>query len=138
MHPRHRALADGHEAVFLALALADEQRAALPVEIVELQMDQFRAADAARVQHFQNRAVAQAKRIGDIRLQQHLLDLRDGEHMLGQAATQARQFDLRCRVVQDVILPRQPAKPTAQRHQARVLAAETQRLAVRACGSRNK
>ena len=61
---------------------------------------------------------------------QHLLHLGDGEHVLGQAATQARQFDLRCRVVQDEILPREPAEPTAQRHQAHVLAAETHRLAV--------
>lgn len=43
---------------------------------------------------------------------------------------QARQFDLRRRVVQDAILPRHPAEPSAQRYQPRVLAAEAERLAV--------
>ena len=43
---------------------------------------------------------------------------------------QPRQFQLRCRIVQDVLLPRHPPEPHPQRHQARVLAAEAQRLAV--------
>ena len=69
-------------------------------------------------------------RIGEIRLQHHLLDLRHGEDVFRQRAAQARQIDLRCRVVQDVILPRHPTEPHAQGHQPRVLAAECQRLAV--------
>src|SRR5271155_3350142 len=66
----------------------------------------------------------------DDRLQHHQLDLRNREDVLGQRAPQARQVDLRCRVMQDVILPRHPFEPHAQRHQPRVLAAERQRFAV--------
>ena len=82
------------------------------------------------VNHFEDGAIAQAQRIGEIGLQHHLLDLRHGEDVLGQRAPQAWQIDLRCRVVQDVVLSRHPAKPHTQGHQPRVLAAEGQRLAV--------
>src|SRR5258708_4837325 len=43
---------------------------------------------------------------------------------------ETRQFDLRCRVVQDEVLPRHPLEPHAQRHEPRVLRAEGERLAV--------
>ncbi|MFZ0980618.1 MAG: hypothetical protein WAN23_14555 [Candidatus Acidiferrales bacterium] len=58
-NPRRRALADRHEAVFLALALAHQQRAALAVQIEQFQADQFHAPDARRIKHFQDGTVAQ-------------------------------------------------------------------------------
>jgi len=42
----------------------------------------------------------------------------------------AGKLQLRSRVMQDVILPRHPTEPDAQRDQARVLGTEAQRLAV--------
>ena len=59
-----------------------------------------------------------------------LLDLLGGEDVLGQGAAQPGQLQLRGRVVQDVILPRHPPEPHAQRHQASVLRTEAHRLAV--------
>ena len=130
LKPCHRALSDRHVAVFLAFALAHHDQPAVELQIEQFQIHDFQPAQSAGVDHFQDRAIAQAQRIGEIRLQHHLLDLRHGEDVLRQRAAQAWQIDLRCRVVQDVVLPRHPAKPHAQRNQPRVLAAERQRLAV--------
>jgi len=52
------------------------------------------------------------------------------EDVLGQGAAQPGKLQLRSRVMQDVILPRHPTEPDAQRDQARVLGTEAQRLAV--------
>ena len=130
LRPRERTIADRDHAVFLSLALADEDRAALGVEIVEFQVDEFEPPHARRVERFQDGAVPQSDGIGEVRLHHHLLDFRDGQDVLGQAIAEARQFDLAGRIVQDEILPRHPFEPHAQRHQARVLAAEAQRFAV--------
>ena len=59
-----------------------------------------------------------------------LLGLVRRQHVLGQAVFQARQDQLRCRIVQDVVLPRHPAEPALDGAQARVLRAEAERLAV--------
>ena len=109
----------GTKRSFLPLPCADQDRAAFDVQIVEFEIDDFHAPHSRRVEHFQDGAVAQADGIGEVRLHHHLLDFRSREHVLGQAMAQTRQFDLRRRVVQDVVLPRHPAEPHAQRHQAR-------------------
>jgi hypothetical protein len=66
----------------------------------------------------------------DFGLLHHLLGFARREHGLRQSDPQARQFELTGRVVQDVMMPRHPLEPDAQRDQAVVLAGEAQRLAV--------
>ena len=112
--PRCCAFADGHVAVFLAFALAHYDQPTVKLKIEQFQIHHFDASQSGGVDHFQDCAIAQAQRVGEIRLQHHLLDLRHGEDVFGQRAAQARQIDLRCRVVQDVVLPRHPAEPHAR------------------------
>ena len=50
VEPGQRALADGDHAVLLALALADHHRAALDVEIVELEVDHFQPPHSGGVE----------------------------------------------------------------------------------------
>jgi hypothetical protein len=130
LQPCRRPLADGHVAVFLALALAYQHQAPVQRKVHQFQIDDLPATQSRGIDHFEDDAITQAQRIDDVRLHHHLLDLGHRKDVLGQHPAHARQVDLRRRIVQDVVLPRHPAKPHAQRHQARVLAAEGQRLAV--------
>ena len=84
------------------------------------------------VEYSTSRIARSRSPIGSPRSQQlhDPLDLLGGEDVLGQGAAQPWQLQLRRRVMQDVILPGHPSEPHAQRHQARVLRAEAQRLAV--------
>ena len=119
----------GTKRSFLPLPWRIEDRAAFEVQIEQFQVDEFRPPYPRRVEHFQDGAVAQSDGIGNIRLHHHLLGFGSREHVFRETMAQAWQFDFRGRVVQDAILPRHPAEPRAQRHQARVLAAEGQRIA---------
>src|SRR3546814_9058412 len=51
--------------------------------------------------------------------------------MPGQALFHARQFDVRGRIVEDVILAREPLEQRADRRRADMLAARRERLAIR-------
>lgn len=64
--PRDGARADGHDAVFLALAPPDGERAPLGVQVGEFEAAEFGAAQAAGVKQFEHRAIAHAERVGDV------------------------------------------------------------------------
>ena len=59
--PTNRAFADRDHAILFPFALAHAERAALLVEVVELQVREFHPAHARRVEDFQDRAIAQAR-----------------------------------------------------------------------------
>ena len=65
-------------------------------------------------------------------LRQDPLGFRRGQHVLGQAVVEPRQLQFRRRVVQDMVLAREPPEEHLQRAQVRVLGLERERLAVRA------
>ena len=99
------------------------------VDLRQLQPYQLRAPHSRGVKQLQHGAVADADRIGDVRLLQHQLGFVLGQHGR-QPVAQPWQLQLRGRIVQDVVLPRHPLEPHPQRHQPRVLAGEAQRLPV--------
>jgi hypothetical protein len=66
----------------------------------------------------------------DVRQSEDLLGFRGRQHGLGQSKTEPRHFQLGCRIVQDVMTPRHPLKPRAQRSDALLLAGEGERLTV--------
>src|SRR5690606_15283380 len=68
LHPARRSLADGHHPVLLALALPHQERAALGVEVVDRQIQDFHPSDACRVEHFQNGSVPDSQWIARVRL----------------------------------------------------------------------
>ena len=135
-YPVDRTRAQRHIAVFLALALADHERAVLQVHVVELEVDQLGAADAAGVERLQDGAIAQRLRIEPpllIRAQRerhHLLDLLAREDVRRQAPMHARQLQLGSRIGEDVILACEPLEEHPQRDQPLLLGGEGQRLAV--------
>ena len=59
-YPGQRPFTDGDHAVFLALALADHHRAALMVDVIDRQANEFHAPHAGAVEGLQHGAVAQA------------------------------------------------------------------------------
>ena len=78
-------------------------------------------------------SIARSRRpigIIDIGLTDHLLDLTQGQHVLRQSMLQARQLQLRGRVVEQMVLPREPAEEATDGDQARMLGAEGERLSV--------
>ena len=52
LYPGHGAVADRDHAIFLALALADGDDAALQVQIEQLQVDQLQPSHSGRVEAF--------------------------------------------------------------------------------------
>ena len=66
-------------------------------------------AHAGGVERLQDRPIADALGSLELRLPQHLLDLGRRQHVLRQPVLQARQLQLRGRVVEQIILPREPA-----------------------------
>ncbi len=65
LKPGDGPLSDRHIAVLLALAVNEDQPT-VEMKIVELELDHLQPADAAGVQHLQDRAVAQADGIGHV------------------------------------------------------------------------
>lgn len=128
--PRDGSFADGDDAVFLALALPDGERAALAVQVVELQVDQLGAADSRRVKRLQHGAVAQTQRLVDVGHEHYSLGFRFAQHRSGQTLLDLRHVEVGGRVVQDVIVPDQPAEPRTHRNHARVLRTEGQGLPI--------
>ena len=59
-------LSDGHIAVFVALALMDQDQAAVEREVVEFQTRSSPAPQAGRVEHLEDGAVAQADGLVDV------------------------------------------------------------------------
>jgi hypothetical protein len=117
-------------AIFLSLALADGQRAAFDVQVVQFQVGQFQTAHPGRVERFEQGPVAKAERVVNVRLHEHAFRLGDSKHVLRQAMSETRQLQFARRVVEDEPLARHPAEPHAQGDQPRVLAAEAERLPV--------
>ncbi len=60
--PSDRPLADRHEAVLRPFPLAHEQCAPLRIEITHVEPHELHAADARRVEHFEDRPIAQPER----------------------------------------------------------------------------
>jgi len=79
-NPQKRPLADRHHAILFAVALANHERAALLVEVVEREMDNLRAAHTGRVKRFKHSAVAQAQRIVYVRLREDAFGFVRREH----------------------------------------------------------
>jgi len=115
---------------FLPFTLADHHRAPVGVHVVQVQPDQLHAPHAGAVQRFHHGAVADAGGRAQVGLGQHGLRLLIGQHVLGQAAFQPGKLQVAGRVVQDVVLSRQPFEEGAQWRDAGVLAARGERLAV--------
>ena len=130
LNPCDGPLSDGHIAVFLALALANQQHAPVEREVVEFQRNDLHAAYAGRVQHLHHRAVAQPDSIVDIAELEDLLDLPSGQDVSGQRLAQPGQLQFGCRIVQQMVPPRHPPEPHPQGNQARVLRTEAHRFAV--------
>ena len=72
--PMKRMFAQRHDTVFLALPLPDREQAALAVEVVEVQPDQFTAPDAGGVERLEDRPIPYPQRIG------HVGHVQDGQH----------------------------------------------------------
>jgi hypothetical protein len=86
------------------------------LQVEEFQPHDLQPPQPGRIDRFKDGAIAQADRVGDLRLRHHLLDLFDGQDDLGQRAAQPGQVDFRSRIMQDVILPGHPTEPHAQGH----------------------
>ena len=83
-----------------------------------------------RVKQFQHGPVAHAQRIGHVRHGEQPFDFRQRQHVLRQPFFHAGQFHLAGRVVQDDILPGQPAEEIFEHAQPVALRAPAQPLPV--------
>jgi hypothetical protein len=91
--------ADGHDAVFLALAPPDGERAPFGVQVGEFEAAEFGAAQAATVKEFEHRPIAHPERIGDVGHGQQRLDLGERERGGGQTLFHPGQFQLGSRAI---------------------------------------
>jgi hypothetical protein len=101
--PSQRPLADRQHPVLLPLALADHDRAAIGIDVVELEVDQLEAADAGGLERLEYRAVADADQRREVRHRQHLLHLFDVQDVAGQSLFDARHVQLGGRIIEDVV-----------------------------------
>ncbi len=102
--PRTGALPDRHHAILVALAVADHECALREVDLVELQVNELHAPDAARVQRLEDRAIAHTERRRDLALVQHVLDIRDREDPARQGFGLSRQLEVRGGVIQKMAI----------------------------------
>jgi len=128
--PVNGACADGHDAIFFALAQTHMERAPFSVQVGQFQAAKLGAPDARRVKKFQHRPVADAEGIGHVRHGQQFFDFRQGEHFLGQPLFHPGQFQFAGRIVQDDILSGEPAAKILEDAQAVALRAPAQPLPV--------
>ena len=128
--PGDGARADGHDAVFLALAESHVKRAAFGVHVGEFQPAKFGAPQARRVKQFEHGAIAHAERIAHVGDGQQLFDFGERQHFLGQTLLRSRQFKLARGIVQDDILPGEPAEEVFERAEPFALRAPAHALAV--------
>jgi len=77
--PGDGARADGHDAVFLAFAPLNGERAPFGVQVGEFEAAEFGPAQAATVKEFEQGAIAHAERIGDVGHGQQRLGLGERE-----------------------------------------------------------
>ncbi len=89
--PVQGALAHGDDAVLLAFALRNGNQAALGVEFMDLERDNFAATHARGVERLQHGPVAQTNRGRDVWQRKDKFHLAVGEHVLRQAFFQTRQ-----------------------------------------------
>jgi hypothetical protein len=83
-----------------------------------------------RVEGLQDRPITQAHRLARVRLGQHLLDFRLGQHVFRQPMFQPRQFQFTRWVVEQVILLGAPLEERPHRNEPRVLGAERQGVTI--------
>ena len=113
-----------------SFAQPDMDGFAFGVQVGQLQAAQFGAAHARRVKQFQHGPVADAERVGHIGHGQQFFDLSQGQHFLGQPLFHPGQFQFAGRVVQDDILPGEPAEEVFQDTEPVALRAPAKPLAV--------
>ena len=101
--PEQGAAADRHDAVLVALALADVQGLALAVEVVDFESGEFAAAQPGAVEEFEHGAVAPPQRIADVGDVDDGGDLLDAEGLPGQALFLAGHFQFAGRVGGDEV-----------------------------------
>jgi hypothetical protein len=106
-------------------------RPALPVDVKERQADQLAPSYTGRVQGLEDRPVAKASRLIEVRDSHHLLDLGDRQHVFREPVLEAWELQLGGGVVEQVVLPREPAEEGPHRDEPGVLGAEGERLTVR-------
>jgi len=114
LHPQGRARPQRGDAVFVPLALAHRDGAALRVHVGAFQAAEFAAAQARRVKDFKHRSVPQAQRIGNVGHGHELRDFPRRESRHRQTLFRPGQFQLGSRVVQNHVLSRQPPEPVSK------------------------
>ncbi len=128
--PRQRPLPNRHHAVHLALALPDEDRAALCVNIVPPQIDHLHPPHPRAVKHLVDGPVPHPHRLRGVNAVQDRLNLGLAQDSLGKPLIQPRQLQIRGRIAQQVVVLHQPAKQRPDRDDPAMLGAHRQRLTV--------
>ena len=94
VEPGGGAFADGQQAAFAVLALADEQGAGGGIVVAVIEVGHFGAADAGGVEEFEDGAVAQAEGIGGVGDGEQALDFLVAEGFREVAGLFARQVEV--------------------------------------------
>ena len=128
--PFEGARADGHHAAPAALAAADVQGGARRVEVVEVEPDEFAAARAGGVEGFENGAVSDAQRVGDVGDGEHGGDFLAAQSAGKQAVGFAGQFEVGGRVGGEAVLPAEMGEEALQGAEPGALGGDPERLAV--------
>lgn len=128
--PAEGAVADGNDAVLVAFALADLERLALAVEVVQFELCEFAAAESGAVKDFEHGAVADAERVGDVGHGDDGFDLVQAERFLGQAFFRAWHFEFGGGVGKDGVLFAEPRKVVLHGAEPAALGGHAERLAV--------
>ena len=130
-HPRERSPADGNNAVFLALALPDEQHPTIGFQVAQFEPHDFHSTDPARIEGFQNSTVTDVQGRADVGQRKNPLNLRFGKDTAGKPPLIAGHFQFACRVVKDDILTAKPSEVILDGNQPLPLRAHAKRVSVR-------
>ena len=126
--PRQRVRAERHEAVLLPLPLAHQKKPTVALDVVELEVGEFGAAQPGRIQHLKHSPIAQAFGGGEVGLREHRRDLFARQDRPRQMLHLARQFQIRRRIPRQMPALHAPPEEATQAGQPRVLPTRRQRL----------
>ena len=115
--PHERPFTDRDQPVLAALALADQQRVAVAVDVEHRQPGKLDPADAGAVEHFEHRPIPHPCRCGQVRHRQHQLGFAGGERGFREAPFDFGELEFGGRVVEQVMVAGGPLEERPHRQQ---------------------
>ena len=128
--PGGRTIAERQHAVFAALPCSNGDQVPPQVDVIGFEIRQLGPPESGGVEQLHDGPVSKSVRRFDVRLVQDFQNVLDGKDGSRQFLRRLRQFQLGCRVVEQVVLAGKPSEEALHRRQHRLLTVERQRLAV--------